>query len=408
MNCRFCNNKLKHKFIDLVNSPPSNSYLNKEQLNEPEVFYPLKLFVCENCFLVQLEEYKSSKEIFDEKYAYFSSYSTSWLEHCQCYVDMITNRFGYNEQSRIMEIASNDGYLLQYFKAKHISVLGIEPAKNVAQVAQEKGIETIIEFFGVGLAKQLSKQNRKANLIIGNNVFAHVPDVNDFVAGMKIVLKNEGVITLEFPHLMELVEGIQFDTIYHEHFSYLSFYTAKLIFENHGLELFDVVQIPTHGGSLRIYVKHKEDTSKEISPHVSELLNLEAQQNMQNIEYYQGFQKKVDMIKTELVEFLMQQKKNKKKVAAYGAAAKGNTLLNYCGVKKDLIEFVVDASPHKQGRYLPGSHIPIVSEEMIKKKKPAFILILPWNLKEEIIHQISYAREWNAVFVIPILKLEFI
>lgn len=408
MNCRFCNNKLKHKFIDLVNSPPSNSYLNKEQLNEPEVFYPLKLFVCENCFLVQLEEYKSSKEIFDEKYAYFSSYSTSWLEHCQCYVDMITNRFGYNEQSRIMEIASNDGYLLQYFKAKHISVLGIEPAKNVAQVAQEKGIETIIEFFGVGLAKQLSKQNRKANLIIGNNVFAHVPDVNDFVAGMKIVLKNEGVITLEFPHLMELVEGIQFDTIYHEHFSYLSFYTAKLIFENHGLELFDVVQIPTHGGSLRIYGKHKEDTSKEISPHVSELLNLEAQQNMQNIEYYQGFQKKVDMIKTELVEFLMQQKKNKKKVAAYGAAAKGNTLLNYCGVKKDLIEFVVDASPHKQGRYLPGSHIPIVSEEMIKKKKPAFILILPWNLKEEIIHQISYAREWNAVFVIPILKLEFI
>jgi len=261
VNCRFCNNKLKHKFIDLVNSPPSNSYLNKEQLNEPEVFYPLKLFVCENCFLVQLEEYKSSKEIFDEKYAYFSSYSTSWLEHCQCYVDMITNRFGYNEQSRIMEIASNDGYLLQYFKAKHISVLGIEPAKNVAQVAQEKGIETIIEFFGVGLAKQLSKQNRKANLIIGNNVFAHVPDVNDFVAGMKIVLKNEGVITLEFPHLMELVEGIQFDTIYHEHFSYLSFYTAKLIFENHGLELFDVVQIPTHGGSLRIYVKHKEDTS---------------------------------------------------------------------------------------------------------------------------------------------------
>jgi len=408
VNCRFCNNKLKHKFIDLVNSPPSNSYLNKEQLNEPEVFYPLKLFVCENCFLVQLEEYKSSKEIFDEKYAYFSSYSTSWLEHCQCYVDMITNRFGYNEQSRIMEIASNDGYLLQYFKAKHISVLGIEPAKNVAQVAQEKGIETIIEFFGVGLAKQLSKQNRKANLIIGNNVFAHVPDVNDFVAGMKIVLKNEGVITLEFPHLMELVEGIQFDTIYHEHFSYLSFYTAKLIFENHGLELFDVVQIPTHGGSLRIYGKHKEDTSKEISPHVSELLNLEAQQNMQNIEYYQGFQKKVDMIKTELVEFLMQQKKNKKKVAAYGAAAKGNTLLNYCGVKKDLIEFVVDASPHKQGRYLPGSHIPIVSEEMIKKKKPAFILILPWNLKEEIIHQISYAREWNAVFVIPILKLEFI
>ena len=407
MNCRFCNNTLKHVFIDLVNSPPSNSYLTKEQLNEPEVFYPLKLFVCENCFLVQIDEIKKASEIFSHDYAYFSSYSTSWLEHAHRYVDMITERFGYDEQSQVMELASNDGYLLQYFQKQNISALGIEPSKNVAHAAQEKGIETIIDFFGVKLAKHLVAQNRKADLIIGNNVFAHVPDVNDFVAGMKIALNDGGVITLEFPHLMQLIEQNQFDTIYHEHYSYFSFYTASLIFDEHGLELFDVEQISTHGGSLRIYGKHKEDTSKSISSNVADLLKEEAKA-MQNIEYYKGFQEKVNEVKINLVSFLLVQKKLDKKVVAYGAAAKGNTLLNYCGVKNDLIEFVVDASPHKQGKYLPGSHIPIVTEEMIKKNKSDYILILPWNLITEITDQLKYIKEWDAKLVLPIPKLEII
>jgi SAM-dependent methyltransferase len=394
-------------FIDLVNSPPSNSYLTKEQLNEPEVFYPLKLFVCENCFLVQIDEIKKASEIFSHDYAYFSSYSTSWLEHAHRYVDMITERFGYDEQSQVMELASNDGYLLQYFQKQNISALGIEPSKNVAHAAQEKGIETIIDFFGVKLAKHLVAQNRKADLIIGNNVFAHVPDVNDFVAGMKIALNDGGVITLEFPHLMQLIEQNQFDTIYHEHYSYFSFYTASLIFDEHGLELFDVEQISTHGGSLRIYGKHKEDTSKSISSNVADLLKEEAKA-MQNIEYYKGFQEKVNEVKINLVSFLLVQKKLDKKVVAYGAAAKGNTLLNYCGVKNDLIEFVVDASPHKQGKYLPGSHIPIVTEEMIKKNKSDYILILPWNLITEITDQLKYIKEWDAKLVLPIPKLEII
>ena len=407
MNCRFCNNTLKHEFIDLVNSPPSNSYLTKEQLNEPEVFYPLKLFICENCFLVQIDEIKKASEIFSHDYAYFSSYSTSWLDHAHRYVDMITERFGYDEQSQVMELASNDGYLLQYFQKQNISALGIEPSKNVAHAAQEKGIETIIDFFGVKLAKHLVAQNRKADLIIGNNVFAHVPDVNDFVAGMKIALNDGGVITLEFPHLLQLIEQNQFDTIYHEHYSYFSFYTASLIFDEHGLELFDVEQISTHGGSLRIYGKHKEDTSKSISSNVADLLKEEAKA-MQNIEYYKGFQEKVNEVKINLVSFLLVQKKLDKKVVAYGAAAKGNTLLNYCGVKNDLIEFVVDASPHKQGKYLPGSHIPIVTEEMIKKNKSDYILILPWNLITEITDQLKYIKEWDAKLVLPIPKLEII
>ena len=408
MNCRFCNNILEHELIDLVNSPPSNSYLTKEQLNEPEIFYPLKLLVCEKCFLVQIDEYKKSKEIFNENYAYFSSFSSSWMDHCRRYVDMITNRFGYNEQSQVMELASNDGYLLQYFKAKHIPVLGIEPAANVGKAAKEKGIETIIDFFGVRLAEQLVAEDRKADLIIGNNVFAHVPDLQDFVVGMKIALKNNGVITLEFPHLMQLIEQNQFDTIYHEHFSYFSFYTAGLIFKKHGLELFDVEQVPTHGGSLRIYGKHKEDISKSISTNVADLLKEEEAKGMRTLDYYKGFQGKVDKVKSDLVIFLIEQKKKNRKVSAYGAAAKGNTLLNYCGVKSDLIKFVADASPHKQGKYLPGSHIPIVNEEMIKKNKPDYILILPWNLKDEITDQLNYIKEWDAKFVFPVPRLEIL
>ncbi len=405
MKCRFCHHKLTHEFIDLVNAPPSNSFLTKKQLSEPEIFYPLKLMLCEECWLVQVDEYKKSEEIFNQNYAYFSSYSTSWLEHAKRYVEMIIDRFGFDENSQVIEIASNDGYLLQYFQLKQIPVLGIEPATNVAMSAQEKGIETIEAFFGANLANRLVSQDKMADLIIGNNVFAHVPDVNDFAAGLKIALKDNGVITLEFPHLMQLIEQNLFDTIYHEHFSYFSFSIAKLIFEKHGLELFDVEQISTHGGSLRIYGKHKDDASKNISPNVTALLHEEKVKGMQTTEYYDGFQNKADIVKYDLIDFLIKQKKNGKKVAAYGAAAKGNTLLNYCGSKKDLIEFVVDASPHKQGMFLPGSHIPVVTEKEIKKTKPDFVIILPWNIKNEIIEQLSYIQEWGGKFVVPIPEI---
>jgi len=408
MKCRFCDNHLTHEFIDLVNSPLSNDYLNIGQLNEPETYYPLKLFLCEKCLLVQIDEYKKSTEIFDENYAYFSSYSTSWLAHCRNYVDMIIDRFGYNENSQIIEIASNDGYLLQYFKAKKIPALGIETSMNVARAAIDKGIETLVDFFSEDLAKQLVRDKIKADLLIGNNVFAHVPDVNDFVRGLKTVLKEDGVITLEFPHLMQLIVQNQFDTIYHEHYSYFSFYTACRIFEKHALEIFDVDILPTHGGSLRIYGKHEDDNFKKISSRVAELLAEEDARGMRTVDYYRNFLNKIEKVKIDLLDFLIEQKKNNIIVAAYGAAAKGNTLLNYCGIKNDLIEFIVDASPHKQGKYLPGSHIPIVNEEMLKQKKPKYVLILPWNLKDEIMNQLSYAKEWNSRFVLPIPRLEIL
>ena len=407
MKCRFCRSKLAHEFIDLGNAPPSNSFLTEEQLNEPEAFYPLRVFVCEKCFLVQIGEYKQSDEIFNKDYAYFSSYSKTWLDHAKKYVDMITERLQLNAASHVIEIASNDGYLLQYFVQKQIPCLGIEPSTNTAQVARERGIDTVEDFFGERLAKRLADEGKQGDLIIGNNVFAHVPDVNDFVTGLKTALRPGGVITMEFPHLMSLVEQNQFDTIYHEHFSYLSFHTARLIFEKQGLELFDVEQLPTHGGSLRVYGKHKEDTAKDISPNVDALLLEEKSRGMQTIDYFKGFQKEVNRVKNDLVSFLLEQKKSGKTVAAYGAAAKGNTLLNYCGVKKDLIKFVVDASPHKQGKYLPGSHIHVVAEEEIKQTKPDYVLILPWNIKDEITEQLSYIREWKGKFVtaIPGIKM---
>jgi len=405
MKCRFCNHILSYEFIDLIKTPLSNSFLTKEQLNEPEVFYPLRLLTCEKCFLVQIDEKKKVADIFNHDYAYFSSYSKSWLNHASAYVDMITERFGYNTSSRVMEIASNDGYLLQFFKKKNIPALGVEPAKNTAQVAIEKGIETITDFFCTRLAKEIVLQNRKTDLIIGNNVLAHVPDVNDFVAAMKIVLNDGGVITMEFPYLMELIQNTQFDTIYHEHFSYFSFCTVNLIFAEHGLELFDVDKIPTHGGSLRIYGKHKEDLSKRVCRNVTSLIKEEETNNTREIEYYNYFQDKVDEVKTNLLSFLLEQKKLNKQVIAYGAAAKGNTLLNYCGVKNDLIDFVVDASPHKQGKFLPGCHIPVVNEEMIKINRPDYILILAWNLKDEIIDHLKYIKEWDCKFVLPIPSL---
>lgn len=408
MNCRFCNHELTHGFVDLQNSPPSNSFLSETQLNQPEVYFPLNIFVCDHCYLVQVDEYKDATEIFDNEYVYFSSFSKSWLAHAKHYCELMVDRFGYNENSSVIEIASNDGYLLQYFNEKGIPVLGIEPTANTAEVAREKGIESLVKYFGVETAKELAEQGRKADLLLGNNVLAHVPDINDFVGGMKIVLKEGGVITMEFPHLYQLVKYNQFDTIYHEHFSYLSFTTVSKIFEAAGLEMFDVEELPTHGGSLRIYAKHKEDHSKSISENVGNLLSKEADAGMINLNYYTGFQEECNKIKIDFLSFLIEAKKAGKKVAGYGAAAKGNTLMNFCGVKKDLISYVVDANPHKQNKFLPGSHIPVVNEDILKNDKPDYVIIFPWNLKAEITEQLSYIREWGGKFVISIPQLEIL
>lgn len=408
MNCRFCKNPLTREFVDLVNSPPSNAYLRAEKLDEPEVFYPLHVFVCEKCFLVQVDEYKKADEIFDKNYAYFSSFSKSWLEHSKKYVEMMCARFGFDENSRIIEIASNDGYLLQYFKEKGVPVLGIEPTLSTAQAARDKGIESWTEFFGVELAQKLVADDRQADLLLGNNVLAHVPNINDFVAGLKIALKPNGVVTIEFPHLLQLIENNQFDTIYHEHFSYLSLYTTQKIFAAQDLTIFDVEEIPTHGGSLRIFAKHRANETYPISANVDNLLAKEEKQGLTKLEYYSDFQPRVDKIKLDLLAFLVEQKRNGKKVAAYGAAAKGNTLLNYCGVKADLIDFVVDASPHKQNLFMPASHIPIVDESFIKNERPDFVIILPWNIKSEIFEQLSYIKEWNGRFVLAIPYLEIV
>ena len=408
MRCHFCKTELKHVFIDLLNSPASNSFLTNEQLNEPETFYPLKVFTCHSCFLVQVDEYKKSDAIFNSDYVYFSSYSTSWLQHAKKYTDLMQKRFGYNQKSLVVEVASNDGYLLQYFKEKDIPVLGIEPTANTAAVAISKGIESIVDFFGVPLAKQLTTKGIKANLLLGNNVLAHVPDIVDFVGGMKILLAEDGVVTMEFPHLLQLIENSQFDTIYHEHFSYLSFCTVKQIFESQGLELFDVDELTTHGGSLRIYAKHREDESKSISENVQALLDKEIKNGLTDINAYSGFSAKAMKVKLDLLDFLIEQKRQNKKVAAYGAAAKGNTLLNFCGVKNDMIDFVVDANPHKQGKYLPASHIPVLNEQHLKDAKPDYVIILPWNLKDEIVKQLDYIKDWKGKFVIPIPALQVI
>ena len=409
MQCRFCKTELTDVFIDLVNSPASNSFLTKEQLNEPETFYPLKVFTCHKCFLVQVDEYKKSDAIFNSEYAYFSSYSTTWLEHAKKYTDVMIERFGFGASSQVIEIASNDGYLLQYFQERGIPVLGVEPTANTAEVAMGKGIKTIIEFFGTDLADRLANHwDVRADLLLGNNVLAHVPDIVDFVRGMKIILAPQGVITMEFPHLVQLVDHNQFDTIYHEHFSYLSLFSVRQIFESEGLELFDVEELPTHGGSLRIYAKHKDDESKPVSERVPALLQKELDKGVNTLAYYQNFQERALAVKLDLISFLLDQKRAGKKVAAYGAAAKGNTLLNYCGVKNDLINYVVDANPHKQNKWLPASHIPVVNESHLKEDQPDYVIILPWNLRKEITGQLSYIRQWQGRFVIPIPKLEVV
>jgi len=405
MNCRHCNHTLTQVFCDLQTCPPSNAMVKPELINYPETYFPLKVFVCKKCWLVQVDELEKAEAIFNNEYTYFSSYSTSWLKHAKDYTDYMTDRFGYNSDSLVVEIASNDGYLLQYFKEKNIPVLGVEPAANTAQVAIEKGIDNIVDFFGFRLADK--KLKGKADLILGNNVLAHVPDINDFIKGIKTALKPNGVNTFEFPHLCKLVEFNQFDTIYHEHFSYLSFTALQTIFESQGLEFFDVQELTTHGGSLRIFTKHIEDNTKKIEPAVSQLLEKERVLGVNTVEYYQNFQQKVDVIKYDFIRFLYEQKQYAKKVIGYGAAAKGNTLLNYCGIKgNDLISFVVDASPYKQNKLLPGSRIPVYSKEKIEEFKPDYIIIFPWNLKEEIIDQLSYAKRWGAKFVVAVPSLQ--
>jgi SAM-dependent methyltransferase len=403
MKCRHCKKELTHEFINLFNAPPSNSYLKQDQLNEPEVLYPLKIFVCDNCFLVQIEEYKKSDKIFNEDYAYFSSYSSSWLEHSKQYVEMISKKLNLDESSFIIEIASNDGYLLQYFKEKNIPCLGIEPTASTAKIAKEKGINVIENFFDSKLAKSL----KKADLILGNNVLAHVPNINDFVKGLKIALKPQGTITMEFPHLLNLINYNQFDTIYHEHFSYLSLMTVETIFKSQGLKIYDVDELPTHGGSLRIYATHNDNDIK-VESSLDKIILKEKNAKLDKIEGYQDFEQKTQEIKWDILEFLLKAKKERKAVVAYGAAAKGNTLLNYCGIKSDAIKFVVDASPHKQNKFMPLSHIPIVSEEMIKKERPDYILILPWNIKDEIMIQLDYVKEWGGKFVIAIPEFKIL
>ena len=407
MHCRFCKTELKHVFIDLGNAPPSNAFLRPEQLAEPEVFYPLKVYTCHECFLVQIDEYCKSDAIFSSEYVYFSSYSSSWVEHARRYCESMVERFGFDSRSQVIEIASNDGYLLQHFHAKGIPVLGIEPTRNTADAARAKGIESVNEFFGVRLANDLRGKNIGADLLLGNNVLAHVPDIVDFVAGMKRMLNPHGVITMEFPHLMQLVEQNQFDTVYHEHFSYLSFTTVRRIFAAQGLEMFDVEELPTHGGSLRIYARHAGEGTHPIGPRVAGMLQKELDHGMSTLAYYAQCQQRAFKTKLALLDFLIQQKKAGKKVVAYGAAAKGNTLLNYCGVHEDLVEFVVDANPHKQNKLLPASHIPVVSEQAIRDARPAYVLILPWNLEKELKTALSYVQEWGGHLVAAIPEIRF-
>jgi len=400
-HCRFCGAPLEDTFVDLGMSPPCQTHIEPHQLHHMEAFYPLHAFVCAKCFLVQLKAYIAPQDIFTE-YAYFSSYSNSWLQHAQAYTEAMVKRLGLSVASRVVEIASNDGYLLQYFAKKGIPVLGIEPAANVAQVAIEKGIPSVTKFFGVETAKELVASNSHADLLLGNNVLAHVPDLNDFVRGMKLLLKATGVITMEFPHLMRLMEGNQFDTIYHEHFSYLSFCTVERLFAAHGLTIFDVEELPTHGGSLRIYARHTEAVSMPVSAAVETLRTREFGAGFGKLEHYRSFRNQVGNTKRRLLETLIEIKRKGKRIAGYGAPGKGNTLLNYCAIRTDFLDYTVDRNPYKQGKYTPGTHIPIHPEDRIRTTQPDYVLILPWNLKDEIMEQLAYIREWGGKFIVPI------
>lgn len=402
MSCRFCGSALESTFCDLGMSPVSNAFVNPSAADRMEPFYPLHVFVCEQCFLVQLGEFQAREEIFDDQYAYFSSVSESWLAHCEAYVENMIERFGFAGGSQVMEVASNDGYLLQYFKARGVPVLGIEPTANTAAAAIDKGIDTRVCFFGRETAESLAAEGLQADLLLGNNVLAHVPDINDFVAGMKIALKPGGVITMEFPHLLQLMQQNQFDTIYHEHFSYLSWLTVEKIFAHHGIRLFDVDELPTHGGSLRIYGCHDDDVNQRTSERVTELREREIAAGLQQTSTYTAFQQQVAATKRGLLKFLIEARESGRRVVGYGAPAKGNTLLNYCGVRTDLLDYTVDKSPHKQGLLLPGVRIPIHAPEKIFETRPDYVLILPWNLEAEVTRQMAGIRDWGGQFVVPI------
>lgn len=382
-------------------SPLCESYVSADQLNAMERFYPLHVWVCDRCFLVQLEEYVTGAEIFSD-YLYFSSYSDSWLDHCRRYVDQMIHQLSLTPRSRVVEVASNDGYLLQYFVARGIPVLGVEPAANVARVAVEKGVPTLVKFFGRATAREMAAEGRQADLLLGNNVLAQVNDLNDFVAGLKILLAPGGTITIEFPHLERLVADNQFDTIYHEHFSYFSLYAAERIFAAHALTLFDVEELPTHGGSLRIYARHAEETGRPLTTRLLALSKREVAAGVSTLAYYASFEERVRESKRKLLDFLIRAQRDGKRVVGYGAPGKGNTLLNYCGIRTDFVDFTVDRSPHKQGKFLPGTHIPIHHPDRLREARPDYVLILPWNLKDEVMEQLAYVREWGGRFVIPI------
>ncbi|MGA9465826.1 MAG: class I SAM-dependent methyltransferase [Terracidiphilus sp.] len=403
-SCRFCGAKLQKTFVDLGLSPLCETYPSAAELNRGETYYPLHVYICEQCWLVQLEEYESAESIFSD-YAYFASFSDSWLKHCEKYCNEMKARFGLNAESFVAEVASNDGYLLQYFVRMGIPVLGIEPAANVAEEAVKKGVPTLVRFFGTEVAKTLASVGRTADLIAGNNVLAQVPDLNDFVEGLKILLKPEGVLTLEFPHLLRLIEQNEFDTIYHEHFSYFSLISTQKILEAHGLRVFDVEELKSHGGSLRVFACHVSSETHRLEPNVKKVVDDEIRAKLNCIEGYESFAQQVRETKLALMEFLVSAAKQGKQVAGYGAPGKSATLLHYCGIGKDLISYTVDRSPYKQGRHLPGSRIPIYSPDRIRETKPDYIVILPWNLKEEIMAQMQYVREWGGQFVVPIPKV---
>jgi len=402
--CRFCGTGLQRTVVDLGMSPLCETYPSAAELNRGEVFYPLRVYVCEQCFLVQLEEYESAEKIFSD-YPYFSSYSDSWLKHAENYCDKLTKQIGLCSRNLVVEVASNDGYLLQYFVERGVPVLGIEPAGNVAKVAVTKGVPTLVRFFGAQVAKELVAEGRSADLLLGNNVLAQVPDLNDFVEGLKILLKPAGILTLEFPHLLQLMDRNEFDTIYHEHFSYFSMLTTVRILEAHGLRVFDVEELPTHGGSLRVYACRSEERTHNVQPRVAELIERERLAGLDSSDGYENFARQVKQTKLELMEFLITTAKRGKRVAGYGAPGKSATLLHYCGIGKDLIEYTVDRSPHKQGRFLPGTHIPIHHPDRIRETKPDYVVILPWNLGDEIMEQLRFIREWGGRFVIPIPRV---
>ena len=408
LHCRSCAAPLSVSFCDLGMSPPSNAFLTEADLQAPETFLPLHAYVCADCFLVQLPEVARPDAIFKDDYAYFSSYSDTWLQHARAYAAYARDRFRLGPRSHVIEVASNDGYLLRFFAEMGIPTLGIEPSSNVAEAARALGLETLVEFFGSALAGRLAREGRRADLLVGNNVLAHVPDLNDFVAGLREALAPAGVVSMEFPHLLRLIEGNQFDTIYHEHYSYLSLLAVQRVFAAHGLTVFDVQQLPTHGGSLRVFARHAAHAGRKVEDSVGRLLTEERAFGLDRVETYERFAEQTRETKRRLLELLIDVKRSGKRIAAYGAAAKGNTLLNYCGVRSDFIDYVVDRSPHKQGRYLPGTHLPVHAPEHVRRTRPDYLIILPWNLRDEILAQMSWIREWGGQFIVPIPQAEIV